>query len=92
MNVPGSESPLGDGRWRQADLSGNAAELLFDWQEAVLPLTCVDCANLKPTEARAARGASLAGTAQDLFSAHLSQSQFLRTRAPNYGFRCARSP
>ena len=92
MNTPGSESPLGDGRWRQADLSGNAAELLLDWGEAGLPSTCLDCVNLKPTDGRAARGASLAGTAQDLFSAKPSQPQFLATRAPNYGFRCARSP
>lgn len=56
MNRVGSESPKGDGRWGQADLSGNAREWTLDWFAASPPVPCDDCANLVVGSTRAQRG------------------------------------
>ncbi|WP_233561202.1 formylglycine-generating enzyme family protein [Sorangium cellulosum] len=42
----GSKSPLGDGRWMQADLAGNLWEWTLDWHADEYPSECEDCANL----------------------------------------------
>lgn len=42
----GSQSPKGDARWGQTDLSGNVSNWTLDWASAAPPLPCSDCANL----------------------------------------------
>ena len=41
----GTGSPMGDGRWGQANLGGSVEEWVFDWSY-VYPDPCDDCANL----------------------------------------------
>jgi len=88
----GAKSPLGDGRWGQADLAGLRGEWTLDWlADYVDP--CVDCVNLREPDgaspSRAVRGYSHVGAASP---PHLLTS----LRADNSygwnGFRCARSP
>jgi len=42
----GSHSPLGDGRWGQADMVGNTGEMMRDVGWTSLPYPCNDCAAL----------------------------------------------
>jgi len=93
----GSRSPLGDGRWHQADLAGNVMEWVADWRGSY-PQTCVDCAYLDWTAGntlssyRMTRG----GSAGDDSSFQLSSTRWY-WNAPSFrvdviGARCARSP
>lgn len=86
----GSRSPLGDGRWGQADLAGNMSEWVRDWMD-LYANPCVDCANLTPTANHARRGGSWGGSATGLLS---SQRGFVLAahRESDVGFRCAREP
>jgi len=93
----GSHSPLGDGRWHQADLAGNVMEWVADWRGAY-PQTCVDCASLDWTlgnqigSYRMTRG----GSAGDDASFQLSSKRWYWNvptfRTDVIGARCARSP
>ena len=54
-NRVGSESPKGDGKWGQADLTGNVFEWTLDWQAAYAN-PCTDCADLTQSAMRTLRG------------------------------------
>ena len=89
VNRVGSESPISDGLWGQADLAGNVWEWVLDWDGAY-STTCDDCANLASGTERVFRGGSF-----------INDTPFLRTgerfpfapsfRGPNVGIRCARA-
>jgi formylglycine-generating enzyme required for sulfatase activity len=93
----GSLSPLGDGRWGQADLAGNVMEWVVDWRGSY-PATCLDCAYVDYaagntlTSYRMTRG----GSAGDDASFQLSSTRWY-WNAPKFrndviGARCARAP
>lgn len=89
---PGIHSPSGDGRWAQADLSGNVAEWTYDYYSDPYPTSaCNDCANHTIASYRSMRGETF-----------ISSDGVLRTSLRNaadpaitsklFGFRCARNP
>jgi formylglycine-generating enzyme required for sulfatase activity len=91
----GSTSPLGDGRWGQADLAGNVMEWVADWREPY-PAACSDCAfvtltQILPGEYRMTRG----GSAGDSSYYQLTSTRWY-WNGPNFrtdviGVRCARN-
>ena len=86
--------PLGDGKWGQADLVGNAWEWNLDVFVNPYPQTpCLNCANTTATSTsvRVFRGASAGNEGSYLLSATRNS----RTPADHNGFigaRCARNP
>lgn len=83
---------LGDGRFGQADLAGNASEPMLDVYVSSYTTPCMDCASLKVTEDyHVMRG----GSARD-GSVHLrtGRRDFAgpKNRTRDAGVRCARAP
>src|SRR6185436_9845304 len=63
-NNVGTESSKGDGKWGQADLSGNVFEWLLDfYAQPYAQVSCIDCANFVPSTSntRSLRGSMFAG-------------------------------
>ena len=86
----GSKSPAGDGRWGQADLSGNVWEWCQDWYRT-FPERCINCANLTDYSIRVIRGGSFYSDQESL------RSTSRLYHAPNQadfgvGVRCVRAP
>jgi formylglycine-generating enzyme len=84
--------PLGNGRYGQADLGGNAYEWLLDSTPLVTEANCQDCLVFDPI----ATDRGSVGGGYDSSSANLV-SDLLGSDAPDYrdqsnGFRCARPP
>jgi formylglycine-generating enzyme required for sulfatase activity len=93
LEVVGSRSPKGDGRWGHADLAGNALEQLRDivsgqFAPSFYPATCNDCVRLDK-DGHMAGGGSFSSSAASLRSAIRSQAPYA-TRIPGAGVRCAR--
>ena len=87
----GSASPAGDGKWGQADLSGNVWEWTLD-SSAQYVTPCTDCANVEPPLAsRVARGGSYSLVASALLSSYRSPYA-VAIRDGSVGARCARGP
>jgi sulfatase modifying factor 1 len=86
----GSQSPLGDGRWGQSDLAGNAWEWALD-SFATYQVPCNDCANVAALPARVARGGAFNLVATALYAGYRS-SYTPATRDGSVGARCARIP
>jgi formylglycine-generating enzyme required for sulfatase activity len=85
----GARSPLGDGRWKQADLAGGMYEWTLDWF-TTYPATCSSCANVDgPGAGRAARGGDWYHDAGPLQTT--SRIAFKPEEYNDFtGFRCAR--
>lgn len=88
-NRVGSESPKGDGKWGQADLSGNVFEWTLDWQAAYAN-PCTDCADLTPSTMRTLRGGDYGDPATNERTAYRGNAGVPTNRDPGVGFRCAR--
>ena len=88
----GAKSPVGDGRWGQADLAGLRGEWTLDWLAPYVD-PCVDCVNLRRPDgaspSRAVRGYSHVGTVSP---PHLLTSVRADDSYGWNGFRCARAP
>jgi formylglycine-generating enzyme required for sulfatase activity len=85
----GSRSPVGDGRWGQADLAGDVWEWNLDWmQDYALP--CVDCAAVGDGMFRIARGGGSKTPANTLLAGARSWGT-PSERDSFFGFRCARA-
>lgn len=84
--APGSK-PLGNGRWDQADLAGNLAEWVLDYNGGY-PESCQDCVNAASASTRVFRGGAYA---LDESSALASVRDSLApvTALSFMGFRCA---
>lgn len=88
-NAVGSESPMGDGKWGQSDLAGNAWEWTLDY-DAPYSAVCVDCAYLTGSM-RSIRGGGF-GDPASLQTASGRNASDPASRASNLGARCARVP
>lgn len=92
FQLVGSRSPKGDGKWGQADLSGNLWEWVLDWYMAPYPSgSCNDCANSTSASGRVLRGGGWGLNASELLSPRRNLN------VPSYRFhdvgaRCARTP
>lgn len=91
----GARSPLGDGRWGQADLAGNVTEWVLD-KSGDPPDPCIDCAIEAPgVDAPALSNFSYGGDFTTVYAAQLGsfgRPQTPDSRAAWIGFRCAREP
>lgn len=86
----GARSPKGDGKWGQADLSGNVSEWLLDGDASWLT-TCDDCADTADELNRVVHGGDFHDDESYLLSAaRLTVGRPSRT--PRIGARCARAP
>ncbi|WP_437839394.1 formylglycine-generating enzyme family protein [Sorangium sp. So ce1153] len=89
IQVVGSRSPAGDGRWGQADMAGNIWEWVLDWY-ADYPNECNNCSNMTTASKRAARGGSWGSGATYLLS-YTRNSNVPSVRNYFIGARCART-
>jgi formylglycine-generating enzyme required for sulfatase activity len=91
----GSESPIGDGKWGQADLAGNVLEFVLD-RYAPYGVTCTDCADLDAaTDAANIEHVLRGGAGIDNALGVLAAVRYVADRGVNQGTtgaRCARAP
>jgi formylglycine-generating enzyme required for sulfatase activity len=85
----GSHSPGGDGKWGQADITGNVFEWTLDY-DAAYPTPCNDCANLTVAAMRTLRGGDWGDTPNFERTAYRGTSGTPTTRDSGVGIRCAR--
>ena len=102
MSRVGSRSPLGDGKWGQADLAGNLWELTRDQVDPAVPgwgypLPCTDCISAVPVDAT--RPGSIdaihgGGIYNDPTRLRSSARDIIGALSPeaDIGARCARAP
>jgi formylglycine-generating enzyme required for sulfatase activity len=88
----GSRSPDGNGKWGQADLSGNIREWILDWLDRY-PDECNDCASINRSDPlfRVIRGGSFMDNASMLLSTNRDR-HYPYSRSGLFGVRCARTP
>jgi formylglycine-generating enzyme required for sulfatase activity len=90
LQIVGSKSPKGDGRWGQSDLGGNAWEWTLDANAPTFPVPCHDCAVLTAGPLRNFRS----GAFDDIPATLRSATRHVYH--PGYhgivGARCARNP
>ena len=87
----GSKSPLGDGKWGQADLSGNEWEWCQDWYRPYQD-RCINCADLASDYTiRVIRGGDFYSDEESLYS---FSRLYHAPKQPDFGVgvRCARAP
>ena len=89
VNRVGSESPTGDGKWGQSDLSGNVWEFTLDWYQSPYAMPCDDCADLTVATYRVFRGGSYGDSAAVLRSSNRVIAS-PTNRGGGDGVRCAR--
>lgn len=87
----GSFSPQGDGKWGQADLTGNVWEYTLDWSAVPYRLTaCTDCADLQAASYRTFRGGGFANESfNEVTSLRLERAPGIADY--DVGVRCARA-
>ena len=83
--------PDGNGRWGHADLAGNLWEWTLDSCDDYTTDSCLDCANLSPSDCRVGRGGDGHTFADGLRAAKRSGYLASYYRYPDIGIRCARS-
>jgi formylglycine-generating enzyme required for sulfatase activity len=83
------KTPLGNGRWGQADLAGNVSEWVLDYYAEYSSELCVDCLNHTASDLRLSRGGSFQ-TAADFLVVPVREQWDPDAIFPNIGFRCAR--
>jgi formylglycine-generating enzyme required for sulfatase activity len=91
VNRVGSESPKGDSKYGQAELSGTVAEWMLDWYLNPYGNSCNDCADLTAGANRVIRGGNFYAGEQYLRGA-LRQRIQPDDRSWGLGVRCARKP
>jgi formylglycine-generating enzyme required for sulfatase activity len=90
----GTTSPLGDGKWGHADLTGNLGEWVLDRLKSPYTMPCVDCAYIaSDTQApmRGIRGGSFFDTGAYMLASYRYGDNPLSARYAKFGFRCARA-
>ncbi len=87
----GSKSPLGDGLFGHADLTGNVGEWVLDY-DGNYPVPCVDCFNNVVDTHRVVRGGSYQSTAGQGLVGYRASDPAAGTHFARGGFRCARNP
>jgi formylglycine-generating enzyme required for sulfatase activity len=91
----GSKSPLGDGKWGHADLSGNRSEWTLDYLE-LYAVPCVDCARVTPDSLDATPFFVPQRIYRGMYNTLLVSERVSEDESGTYdsgiGFRCARSP
>ncbi len=92
LNV-GAKSPVGDGRWGQADLAGGVWEWNLDWYGDPYITPCSDCATVVQGTAsnRVRRGGSRSSAASYLLSS-VRNGYGPAVLGSLVGARCARTP
>ena len=87
--------PLGEARWGQLDMAGNAAEWVLDWYEDPYPpgAPCRDCANLtSPATMRGLRGGAFWDPATEMLATDVRYYGSPDHRVIGATMRCARLP
>lgn len=85
----GTYSPIGNGKYGQTDLAGNAWEWTLD-ESAPLSATCTDCVNAAYVAYPVLKGGSYVLDDTKIFSSQRDSAQTIRTTL--VGLRCARTP
>jgi len=88
-NRVGSESPKGDGKWGQSDLSGNIDEWVIDWLGSYKN-PCNDCINFTAGIGRVLTGSAFNHPASALLTSYQGGNHTPSGRSANFGVRCAR--
>jgi formylglycine-generating enzyme required for sulfatase activity len=94
IGIVGSK-PAGDGKWGQADLSGNLWEWNLDWYKSPYPtftIPCDNCANIQDASYRVIRGGGWSDTAPGSLSSGVRGNVDPPGRGYFIGARCARTP
>ena len=92
-NAVGSESPTGDGKWGQSDMTGNLFEWVLDVANNPYANPCVDCVTLtaSSTGSNGIRGGAVNTEPASLLASERGGEN--PTANLGYiGFRCARAP
>jgi formylglycine-generating enzyme required for sulfatase activity len=90
--APVGSVSAGNGKWGQADLSGNFWEWTLDWFAiSYSQATCTNCANLTPGTQRAIRGGAYDTTVAGLLQSANRSGNPPTIRRIAYGVRCART-
>jgi formylglycine-generating enzyme len=94
LALVGSTSPLGDSKYGQADMAGNAWEWVHGARtETGYTNPCVNCME-PPTNVAQLRGASYREriSEPEFFAAGARNQSGIENRNASFGFRCARNP